>query len=203
MTDSGRERHSRDMGLALPAETQPEAARSGSGAPIPARFEDVFRDHFDFVWSGLRHLGVPLSAVDDAAQEVFLVVHRRLGDFQGRSSLRTWLYGIVLRVAGNQRRSLRRSPATEAEPIPLTVDDGRPGPAADAERSEALRLLERLLAQLDEEKREVLILADLERFTAPEIAELLGLGLNTVYSRLRAARQLFNQAAARHREALR
>jgi RNA polymerase sigma-70 factor (ECF subfamily) len=140
--------------------------------------------------------------VDDAAQDVFLVVHRRLAEFQGRSTLRTWLYGIVLRVARNHRRKLGRPEVSEAGPIPLTLDDGRPGPADEAERLEALRLLARLLAELDEGKREVLILADLEQFTAPEIAELLGLSVNTVYSRLRAARQLFNEATARHRKAL-
>ena len=201
MTDSNSGRHTGGTGIALPAEPPRRGIeRADSDARVLPRFEDVFRDHFDFVWSGLRHLGLPVPAVDDAVQDVFLVVHRRLAEFQGRSALRTWLYGIVLRVAMNHRRKLRRTETSEAEPIPLTVDDGRPGPAADAERSEALRLLERLLSELDEDKREVLVLADLEQFTAPEIAELLGIGVNTVYSRLRAARKLFNLALARQRK---
>src|SRR5262245_25709599 len=71
-------------------------------------FEALYDEHFDFVWRTVRRLGVPEALVDDAVQEVFLVVHRRLGSFEGRSSLKTWICAIVTRVASDSRRSVRR-----------------------------------------------------------------------------------------------
>ncbi|MBI5545894.1 MAG: RNA polymerase sigma factor [Deltaproteobacteria bacterium] len=198
MTDSRGFCH---KGITKPALQAGPTRGAGSQGPASAPgaqggvcFEEVFRTHFDFVWSALRRLGVPPSSVDDAVQDAFLVVHRRLADFEGRSTLRTWLYGIVLRVARDHRR---RSQRADLGTLPPDVKDDRPGPHDTASRSEALRLLERLLRTLDEDKREVLILADMEGLTAPEIADLVGANLNTVYSRLRAARQLFNEAVAR------
>lgn len=190
MTDPSRPGHSPGVSAALPA---PSVRRGRAGGPS---FEEIFKDSFDFVWSGLRHLGLPEASVDDAVQEVFLVVHRRLDDFEGRSALKTWLYGIMLRVAHDYRRKVRR--AGQLEPIPEGLVDARPGPHEVAARSESLRLLEKLLSGLDEAKRDVLVLADMERLTAPEISEILGVPANTVYSRLRAAREQFNAAVAEY-----
>ena len=196
MTDSKAPCHTVGTGLSLPAKPSARcgAARGGQVAQAGLRSVEIFRDYFDFVWSGLRRLGVPDSSVDDAVQDVFLVVHRRGGEFEGRSSLRTWVFGIVLRVARDHRRRHRRV----GEAMPETVADLKPGPDDAAERSEALRLLMRLLGELDEEKRDVLVLADLEQLTAREIAEIVDVPLNTVYSRLRVARAQFNEAVARH-----
>ncbi len=137
-------------------------------------------------------MGVPDSALDDATHDVFLVVHRRMHEFEGRSSVKTWLFSIAFRVAGNFRRASSRDKADE-------LSDATPDPRAlppdeAAIRAEEARLVRRLLGRMDEEKRAVFILADLEQISAPEIADALKVPLNTVYSRLRAARQEFKAA---------
>ena len=88
-----------------------------ASAPVPTLAE-IFREYAPFVWRGLRRLGVPESDVEDVCQEVFVVVHRKLGDFEGRSSLRTWIYGICARTASDYRRSgrVRREVVTDAPP---------------------------------------------------------------------------------------
>lgn len=173
---------------------------AGEPAAAPARtwadFEDLYREHFAFVWRTVRRLGTDAAFVEDVAQEVFVVVHRRLGEFEGRSTAKTWLYGIVRRVAADHRRTLRRKPLTAGgggdEPEAPTAPDE--GPDASAERAERVRLLHRLLAGLDEAKREVFILSELEGLTLAEISEALSVNQNTVASRLRAARREFEFA---------
>jgi RNA polymerase sigma-70 factor (ECF subfamily) len=171
-------------------------------APAPT-FEAVYDANVDYVWRIVARLGVRPAAVEDVAQEVFVVVHRKLADFEGRSSVRTWLFQIARRVVHDHRRTVRRK-----EP-PVTVDEvlidtdqlpagEESGPDAAAARAQAVVILHDLLDKLDDEKREVFILAELEQLPAPQIAEAVGINLNTVYSRLRLAREAFNQALARH-----
>jgi RNA polymerase sigma-70 factor (ECF subfamily) len=160
----------------------------------PADFDSVYNAQAGFVWRALRGMGVPDEAIEDAVQEVFVVVHRRLGAFDGRHSVRTWLFAIAYRVACDQRRRLRRSRAQE--PLELQLRDSAPTPDESAERSEALQLVAELLDQLDDEKRAVIVLAEIEGMTAPEIAEAIGVGINTVYTRLRRARLQFNKLLA-------
>ncbi|MBK8257400.1 MAG: sigma-70 family RNA polymerase sigma factor [Polyangiaceae bacterium] len=190
------------MEVASPSE--PVATRSKKAdAPVrPPSFDEVYDEYAETVWRGLRRLGVPDAALDDAMQDVFVVVYRRLGEFEGRSQLRTWLFGIALGIARNYRRSAkRRAPeGTQA----AEVDDDLPapdskGPEGRAAQAEAVRTLYSLLDELDEDKRTVFVLADLEEMTAPEIAAALSLNLNTVYARIRAARLAFEQTVARHR----
>jgi RNA polymerase sigma-70 factor (ECF subfamily) len=164
----------------------------------PADFETVYEEHFAFVWRTVRRLGVPERSVDDAVQDVFVVVHRRLAGFEGRSSLRTWLYGIARRVAHDHRRRVGRKERGEALPDGL-ADPAAPSPDREVARAQAARLLYSILEGLDDEKREVFVLAELEQMTVPEIAEATGVNLNTVYSRLRAARQAFEAGVARVR----
>ena len=167
-------------------------------------FAEVYELHFPFVWRSVRRLGIPDHAVDDVTQEVFVVVYRRLAEFEGRSTLKTWLFGIVLRVVRSHRRALLKKnphmlqagPNTDLE----TLSDPRAqGPHELASKSEAALLVHRLLDSLDDEKREVFVLAELEEMTGPDIAAALDLNLNTVYSRLRLAREEFAAAAARYR----
>jgi RNA polymerase sigma-70 factor (ECF subfamily) len=174
----------------------PPGDPSAGAASIPG-FDEVYETHFDFVWRSVRRLGVPERQIDDAVQDVFLVVHRRLSDFEGRSSIRTWLFGIALRVARDHRRSLSRRGNLE-QLDEQQIDGGAASPDERTARSQALLLLERFLARLDEDKRAVFILAELEEMTAPEIGEALGVNVNTVYSRLRAARKAFDEAVKRH-----
>lgn len=184
------------------AEPEPARPRSLQAGGPPLSFEDVYDEHAETVWRGLRRLGVPEAAVDDAMQDVFVVVHRRLGEFEGRSSVRTWLFGIALGVARNYRRSARRRAPEGA--LAAEVDEDLPapdsgGPEGHARSAEAVRVLYSLLDELDEDKRTVFVLSDLEEMTAPEIAAALSLNLNTVYARIRAARLAFEQAVARYR----
>lgn len=155
-------------------------------------FDDLYEEHVDFVWRSLRCLGIREAGLEDAVQDVFVVVHRRLADFQARSAVRTWLFGIVLRVARDHRRRERRKGGLS--PLDFEIEDSAPGPHEEAARAEALRALAQALDVLDEDKRAVLVLAELEQMSAPEIAAALGVNVNTVYSRLRAARRAFEAA---------
>jgi RNA polymerase sigma-70 factor (ECF subfamily) len=159
--------------------------------PEVDRFSAVYGEHFMFVWRTLRALGVPAAAADDAAQDVFVVVHRRLDDYDARAPIRAWLFGIARNVARRHRERAHREP-----PLHL-VGEGR---ALDdtMQLREAASLVERFLDTLDEDQRAVFVLAQLEGLTAPEIAEALGVNPNTVYSRLRTARLKFERAVARH-----
>ena len=175
----------------------PPGDPSAGAASIPG-FDAVYEAHFDFVWRSVRRLGVPERLLDDAVQDVFLVVHRRLAGFEGRSSIRTWLFGIALRVARDHRRSLSRK--GEHEQLDEEQADSTSAPPDErTARSQALAVLDRFLLSLDEDKRAVFILAELEEMTAPEISEALSINVNTVYSRLRAARKAFDDAVKRHR----
>jgi RNA polymerase sigma-70 factor (ECF subfamily) len=175
-------------------------ATSEAGEPGAPPVEDwsVFYDaHFDYVWRSLRRLGVRESSLDDAAQEVFVVALRRQGQFEGRSSIRTWLFGIAL----NRSRELARSERRRAED---ELPDYLPDPSErDQEQramdTQALRLVYHALDELTEERRALLIMAEVEEMTASEIADLLSIPVNTVYSRIRLARRDFEVALKRVR----
>jgi RNA polymerase sigma-70 factor, ECF subfamily len=170
-----------------------------SSAGVPP-FEVVYERCLDLVWTAARQLGVPADAIDDVVQEIFVVIHGRLATLQNVESLRSWVYGVARRTISTYRRNQRARTASGSKyaqvadwlgPLPAT-------PLELSELAERQRLLLQLLAELDEGKREVFVLAEVEGFTAPEIAEALELPVNTVYSRLRLARQSFEQAMARH-----
>lgn len=180
---------------------EPSAAAPPRASAELQSFEEVYEAEFAFVWRNLRRLGVHEAQLRDAAQDVFLVVHRRLGDFEGRGSLRAWLYSIVVRVASQYRRTRLRKDLEHTEDPDGVADTSRLGPEDSAGQNEDVRLLLELLDALDEGKREVFVLSDLEGLTAPEVAELLELKLNTVYSRLRAARLELKTALERSRDA--
>ena len=196
------------IGVGSPANSPARSAAPDGPATTPVSgahpsFEELYEAHFGFVWRSVRRLGVNEGAVDDVVQETFLVVHRRLPEFEGRSSINTWLFGILLHVVHDHRRHLRRkSPHLRAEgptdPETLTARADH-GPHERAVRTEAVKALHAILDELDDEKREAFVLAELEQMTAPEMAEALNVNLNTIYSRLRAARQEFEQAVARNR----
>jgi RNA polymerase sigma-70 factor (ECF subfamily) len=152
-------------------------------APLEVR--EVFHEHARYVWRALRHLGIPEADVEDLCQEVFVVVQRKLSEFEGRSELRTWLYGICLRVASDHRR---RAHVRHEHPHPDPSEGlatSELGPEAQVAARSALRAL---LDQLDDDKRDVLVLYELEGLTMKEVAEVVGCPLQTAYSRLHAAR---------------
>ncbi len=154
------------------------ATSDASEAPSAQNFAAVYAAHFDFVWRCLRGLGVAPAALEDAAQDVFVIVHRRLASFEGRSTFRTWLFGIVRKVAFNYRRSHARKGAHED--LPLDIAAGGPGPFENAQKAEAAAFVEEFLSRQSEVKREVFVLGVLEEMSAPEIAEALSMPLNTV-----------------------
>jgi RNA polymerase sigma-70 factor (ECF subfamily) len=157
----------------------------------------IFREHGPFVWRALRRLGVAPSDADDACQEVFVVVYRKLGEYEGRAQMRTWLYGIAVRVAAAHRRKAhtKREIPTEEPVAPETASLTTPeGEAADRE---ALALLDKALDELDEEKRAVFVLYEVEGLEMPEVAEALSCPVQTAYSRLHAARKDVERAMKR------
>ncbi len=172
-----------------------------SPTSIPT-LEDVHVEHIGFICRSLRGLGVAPSAVEDAAQEVLLVVHRRLQEFEPRSPLRAWLFTIASHVARNYRRASRRRAWQGTVDLECPHSDA--GPEQQVEAREALRLTEHFMDGLDEGKRAVFVLALIEGLPASEVAAALGLPMNTVYSRIRLLRQDFRQVLEQHhRELLR
>lgn len=165
------------------------------GDPMPLDFALVYEQNAAFVWRSLRLLGVDPDSLDDAVQEVFLVVHRRLAEFEGRSSLRTWLYAIARRVARNVRRGAERRPTPAAIAADLP-DLAGATPHELAEKADAARVLLELVGCLSDDQRELFLLVEVEEMTVPDAAEALGLNVNTCYSRLRAARARFERALA-------
>ncbi len=199
MTDASRAGHTGDV-LALQSSAESPMKDSGSSVVAP-QFREIYDDYFEFVHRGARRLGVHSRSLDDATQDVFLVVHRRLADFEGRSSIKTWLYGITRRVAKDYRRRASRKekgmvPADGTMANQLVSTQSSPDELAA--RREAVQTLEHILAGLDESRREVFVLAEMEQMTVPEISQALSLNLNTTYSRLRTARADFEKAVARH-----
>lgn len=166
-------------------------------APQPApeaEFAAAYREHHAFVWRILRHLGVPELLIDDVLQDVFLVAYRRWDRVDPASSLRSWLYGIARRVSADLRRGARRREARLAAVEPPAE---QPGPEDMLAEAQAADFVDRFLAGLGEDQREVFVLAEVEHLTAPEIAAATGTKLNTVYSRLRLARAQFDRAVER------
>lgn len=166
--------------------------------PDSADFGALYAEHFRAVWRTLQRLGVHPGWVDDATQEVFVTAWKKWDDFEGRSTQRTWLLGIALRVASDTRRKQR--PTEEVSPeLPMSG----PGPESVAATNEVVRRVEQLLGKLDPERREVLLLVDVEGYSVPEVASATGVNLNTLYTRLRAARQQFEDLVQREAEELR
>ena len=152
----------------------------------------MYAENFRLIWRVLCRMGVPSDQQEDAAQEVFITAFRRLGDFEGRSTVRTWLVGIAMRVASDVRRRKR----LESGALSPDLVDDRADPFRETAAHESMAQLQALLARLDREKREVFVLAEIEQWTVPEISEALGINLNTAYTRLRNARIAFNEVVA-------
>ena len=174
---------------ALPAALPEERSRAAG-----CSLAEVYEAQVGYVFRCLRSLGLQGSALDDAVQDVFMVVQQKLAMFDGRAQLRTWLYAIVVRVA-------RRYRSRYAQDKSRFVDTDTAGDdthsEAELDHKQRLALAQRALNALDHDKREVFVLAQIEEMSAPEIAQVIGLPLNTVYSRLRAARIAFAQQVER------
>lgn len=166
---------------------------------IPA-FEEIYEEHAQLVFRTVRRCRVPDAHVQDVVQEVFIGVHRGLARFEGRSTLRSWIYRLATNTALNYLRDHRRE-REESIYEETSHSSNVDNPEAASQTREGWRRLDALLQQLDDSKREVLVLAELEGFSAPEIADVTGVPLNTVYSRLRLAREAFAVLVSRNAEA--
>jgi RNA polymerase sigma-70 factor, ECF subfamily len=156
-------------------------------------FEQLYREHFSFVWRSARFLGVPQSEVDDVVQEVFITLQRKLAEYDGRVAPRTWMYGFIRRVVADHRRRYRRKEskligAAEEQGLDVYASEA-PTPLSTAESSEAMQRLDEVLKTLSPDKRETFLMAELEQMTVVEIATSLGANVNTIYTRLRSARE--------------
>jgi RNA polymerase sigma-70 factor, ECF subfamily len=168
---------------------------SVDGAPCALDIRDVFAREGDYVYATLRRLGVRASELEDGIQEVFIAVHKHRHMYDPSRAMRPWLFGFALRIASNRRRAVRRR--RESEPPPGEPVDERPRADALLESRARQNLLLSALATLDDERRAVLVLHDLDGVSVPEIARTLEIPLNTAYSRLRIAREEITVAVRR------
>jgi len=162
-------------------------------------FEAVFHDNVTFVWRALRRFGVREADLPDVCQEVFLVVYRKLPRFQGRSQVRTWLYGICIRSMSEYRRRSRRH-REEAWGDDLSELCTPPAQEQELERRRALERLDAALDKLDDKKRVVFVLHAIEEIPMTEVAAAVGCPLQTAYSRLHAAWKIIEAEVQREEE---
>ncbi|AKV00313.1 RNA polymerase sigma factor RpoE [Labilithrix luteola] len=156
-------------------------------------FAEIYDAHVDYLWRSALRMGLDEAAAEDLVQQVFIVAFRRLDDFEGRASLRTWLFRVLLLLVRQHRRHLqRKSPyafGESVDPDLLVAPDDEPDVALA--RTQAGSLVRRFLEQIGEEKATVFVLMEIEKKVGPEVAALLEIPLPTVYSRHRAAREQF------------
>lgn len=176
---------------------------SGSKGPVASASDDAARlrrlvdANFEFIWRTLRRLGVPEADADDAAQQVFLVIARKLPLIDANNE-RSFLFGTALRVASDWRRARRRRREEPGhEPGAADPSDSGPGPEDLVAQRRARALLDEVLDGMPEDLQTVFVLFELEELPTPEIASLLGIPVGTVASRLRRAREEFQDRAKR------
>lgn len=166
-------------------------------AAVPS-FQTVYETYFSFVWATTRRLGVDPAAMDDVVQEIFIAVHGSLSTLQRPEALKSWLYSVARRTVSNHHRAIRARGGKGSTVVDDELESSQPTPFDVTQKNSDLQLLADLLAELEEPKREVFALVELEEMTVPEAAEALEIPINTAYSRLRAARLAFEAAVARH-----
>jgi RNA polymerase sigma-70 factor (ECF subfamily) len=170
------------------------------GVPEVLDVESIHESHADFVWCSLQRLGVRPADLEDALQEVFVVVYRKLASFDGSSRLSTWLFGISMRVASAYRRkAYRRRERTALDLEGLAGASSGDDPEEALVEREAQARLASVLDELEPARRAIFVMFEIESISCPAIAEQLGLPLGTVSSRLAAARVDFSKAVLRLR----
>jgi RNA polymerase sigma-70 factor (ECF subfamily) len=172
-----------------------EAPETSASAPDAPSFERIFADYAPLVWRALRRLGVAEADVEDVCQQVFITIDRRLGSFEGRSALSTWIYGICVHTASHhRRRQRRRREELMAAPPEVATD---PPQVVELERRHRFAVVDEVLDGLDEDKRAVFALYEIEELPMKEVAEAVGCPLQTAYARLYAARRQFEASLRR------
>lgn len=178
---------------------EPHSALDTSALPAPAppSFRELYDLHFAFTWRSLRHLGVPDAQLDDAVQELWIIAHRRLPDFEGRADMKTWLFGIAVNVQRNVYRAERRRDGSL--PLPSGLSSPAADPMLEHEGREAWLLVRAFLDTLDELRRAIFVASLLEGLSPAETAQATGLDVRTIYHRVRSLRQSFRTWAAAQR----
>jgi RNA polymerase sigma-70 factor (ECF subfamily) len=177
------------IAVAVPAGLGSEPAIATRVRTDERALAEIYATHHAFVWRSLARLGVAPSRLDDAVHDVFMVVAKRLAEYEGRATMRTWRFASAMRVAPAVRRDAAREQRGRDR-----LREVEPAPHQPHENVDAARMLEMLLDKLDDDQRAVFIMAELEGMTANEIAMATATKPATVYSRLRLARE----ALARH-----
>jgi RNA polymerase sigma-70 factor (ECF subfamily) len=179
----------------------PSPRSTASNAPVSAAadrpasrdlevgFVEIYRAQFAYVWRALRRLGVREDDLADVTHDVFVVVHRKLGDYDASRPLKPWLFGICFRTALDRKRKA----SSFREALVDEIVAASPLPASDelVSAREAHDAVMRALDALDDDKRAVFVMHELEGLSMPEVAQLIDAPLNTLYSRLRLAREAF------------
>ena len=197
MTESQGSSQSGEVELAVSV----PVAGSAAQAALPIDFRDVYQGNFDFVIRSLRRLGVPERDLEDLAHDVFVAFHRGQKGYDPSRPLKPWLFGIAFRVASDYRRRAanRYEVPDRSGRMPEPID-ARETAEQSAARAEDRALVREALAALDLDRLAVLLMHDVEEYSMPEIASALSVGLNTLYSRLRLAREQFAAAVRRAQE---
>jgi RNA polymerase sigma-70 factor (ECF subfamily) len=196
-----RVRRDGSAALATPSLQMPAVAHALDTGPterierieqvVQLSFDEVYSAHVAYVWRVLRTFGVTEAQIEDAVQDAFVVVHRRLPEWEGRAQITTWLFAIARRVASAYRRKgvgAQRTESLEHDP------EGSTDTFAAMSRAQAAATVMSILEAMDEDKRIVFALVELEQLSVPEVARMLDINLNTAYSRLRLARAAFEAA---------
>jgi RNA polymerase sigma-70 factor, ECF subfamily len=171
----------------------PQNDRAEQDKPSVPSFRAVYNEYAAFVWRSVRRLGVRPADVEDVCQEVFVVVHRKLPEFEGRSTLRTWIFGVCMRTVSAHRRkaSVRRELVTDEVPETSTAETQ----SDSVEQGRIREWMDKILDGLDDDRRAIYVLHELEGVPMSEAAQALGCPLQTAYSRLYAARKHVEAAA--------
>jgi RNA polymerase sigma-70 factor (ECF subfamily) len=156
-------------------------------------FRRIYREEFVHVWHSLRRHGVSERNLEDAAHEVFLVLHRRLPELDRTRSLRPYLSAIASRVASEHRRRAAERYEALSDEVESVDPTGSPEELIAA--GQRRRLVHRALEGLSREQRAVFVMHDIEGHPMPDIAAALEIKLNTAYSRLRLGREAFGARA--------
>jgi RNA polymerase sigma-70 factor (ECF subfamily) len=172
---------------------------SAAPPPEPPTFARVYEAHAATVLRTLRRLGVREADLEDVAQEVFVVIHRKLPEFAGRSSVKTWVVGICIRTASAFRARAHVKRETVLDEAPERANSGEHAVRTIALK-QARAQLDAVLDELDEDKRTVFVLFELEQLSMPDVAEAVGVPQQTAWARLYAARKFIEAAVSRMRE---
>jgi RNA polymerase sigma-70 factor (ECF subfamily) len=167
--------------------TGPSSGASDAARLRSQAFQAIFKTESSYVWKTLKRLGVPDRDLQDVTHDVFMTVHRRFDDYDATRPVRPWLFGIAFRTALRYRELARNQREVMGDPV--EVADETPSADEQLVAHQARQLLLQALASVDLEQRAAFVMHDIDGFSVPEIATALAVPLNTVYSRLRLARE--------------